>query len=185
MELMETDLAADLSRNLPGTFPEVVKTLQDGIYSGVLQMTRHRHDAEDVTQETFIRAYRALDSYESERIRDLRLRPWIWTIALNLCRNRARAASRRGTEVPLFDRPADEPGPEAAALEAVARSEWRRRLAVLSNPQRTAVVLRHVAGMGYAEIGTATGRPVGTVKADVHRGIARLRRNLEHEEETR
>jgi RNA polymerase sigma-70 factor (ECF subfamily) len=87
--------------------------------------------------------------------------------------------------VPLFDRPADEPGPEAAALEAVATSEWRRRLAVLSNPQRTAVVLRHIAGMGYAEIGTATGRPVGTVKADVHRGIARLRRNLEHEEETR
>lgn len=179
------DLGASLADDLPGTFPDMVRALQDGIYSGVLQMTRNRHDAEDVTQETFIRAYRALEGYETERIRTLRLRPWVWTIALNLCRNRARSASRRGTTVSLFDRPTSDPGPEDEALDAVATSEWRRRLALLSNPQRTAVVLRHVAGLRYGEIGVAMDRPEGTVKADVHRGINRLRTILEQEEETR
>lgn len=179
------DLGAGLSNDLRGAFPDMVRVLQDGVYSGVLQMTRNRHDAEDVTQETFIRAYRALEGYEADRIRTLRLRPWVWTIALNLCRNRARSTSRRGTTVSLFDRPTTDPGPEDEALAAVATSEWRRRLALLSNPQRTAVVLKHVVGLGYGEIGAAMDRPEGTVKADVHRGINRLRTILEQEEEPR
>ena len=179
------DLGFGLSNDLRGAFPDMVRMLQNGVYSGVLQMTRNRHDAEDVTQETFIRAYRALEGYEAERIRTLRLRPWVWTIALNLCRNRARSASRSGTTVALTDRPAADPGPEDEALEAAGTSEWRHRLALLSNPQRTAVVLKHVVGLGYSEIGAAMGRPEGTVKADVHRGINRLRTILEQEEETR
>jgi RNA polymerase sigma factor (sigma-70 family) len=179
------DLGFGLSNDLRGAFPDMVRMLQNGVYSGVLQMTRNRHDAEDVTQETFIRAYRALEGYEAERIRTLRLRPWVWTIALNLCRNRARSASRSGTTVALTDRPAADPGPEDEALEAAGTSEWRHRLAQLSSPQRTAVVLKHVVGLGYSEIGAAMGRPEGTVKADVHRGINRLRTILEQEEETR
>jgi RNA polymerase sigma-70 factor (ECF subfamily) len=87
--------------------------------------------------------------------------------------------------VALTDRPAADPGPEDEALEAAGTSEWRHRLAQLSSPQRTAVVLKHVVGLGYSEIGAAMGRPEGTVKADVHRGINRLRTILEQEEETR
>lgn len=177
------DLVEGLATDLHGVFPKVVRSLQDGIFSGVLQMTRDRHDAEDVTQEAFIRAYRALEGYEPERIRALRLRPWVWTIALNLCRNRARAAARRGPVSPLFDQATDETGPESEALDAAMLSEWRRRLGRLSGPQRTAVVLRHVVGLGYEEIAFATDRPEGTVKADVHRGIRRLRSILEEEED--
>lgn len=185
MENPET-LTDDLAEDLHRAFPAMVRSLQDGVFSGVLQMTRNRHDAEDVTQETFIRAYRALGGYDAQRIRELRLRPWVWTIAINLCRNRARSAARRGPSAPLQDRAADEPGPEDEAVETAMRSEWHRRLGRLSTPHRTAVVLRHVVGLGYEEIALATGRPVGTVKADVHRGIARLRTILqrEHEEET-
>ena len=62
----------------------------------------------------------------------------------------------------------------AAAMETT----WHRRLESLSSPQRTAVVLRHVIDLPYGEIAEVTGRPVGTVKADVHRGIARLRAML-------
>ena len=178
------ELTEELATDLRGAFPAVVRSLQDGIYSGALQMTRDRHDAEDVTQETFIRAYRALERYEPQRIRALRLRPWVWTIALNLCRHRARTAARRGPVSPLFDEATTEAGPEAEALDAAMLSEWRRRLGRLSGPQRTAVVLRHVVGLGYAEIALATDRPEGTVKADVHRGIRRLRTILEEEEET-
>jgi DNA-directed RNA polymerase specialized sigma24 family protein len=59
--------------------------------------------------------------------------------------------------------------------------EWDRRLATLSAPVRSAVVLRHVVGLPYAEVAVALGRPVGTVKADVHRGLQRLRLLIESE----
>lgn len=136
-------------------------------------------DAEDITQEVFIRAYRAMAEYAPERIRQLNLPGWIWTIAVNLCRNAARTRSRRPRTVEL-DRDAFEAGagPEAGAEQADENRVWAERLSHLSPPQRTAVVLRHVVGLSYADIAEATGRAEGTVKADVHRGIAKLKEAL-------
>ncbi|HHC08387.1 MAG TPA: sigma-70 family RNA polymerase sigma factor [Actinobacteria bacterium] len=173
-------LPGRLADDLDGAFADVVRVYQDGIYSGAVQLTRDRHDAEDVVQETFVRAYRALQRYPARRRAELRLGGWLWTIALDVCRNRHRARSRRPDETTLAvlvdpsDPAADDP---AAVLDGAAEiEEWRRRLADLPEPQRNAVVLRHVVGLGYDEIAAATGRPVGTVKADVHRGIRRLER---------
>jgi RNA polymerase sigma-70 factor (ECF subfamily) len=66
--------------------------------------------------------------------------------------------------------------------EPIDGTAWDRRLSILSRHQRTAVVLRHVVGMGIDDIAAATGRPSGTVKADIHRGLARLRQAMEEEE---
>ncbi len=63
----------------------------------------------------------------------------------------------------------------------MSEADWAARLAALNADARTAVVLRHVVGLSYAEIAEATGRPVGTCKADVHRGIARLRELMTEE----
>ena len=170
-----------LAADRDGAFPDLVRHLQDGVYSGVLQFTRSRHDAEDVTQETFVRVYRALGSYDAARIRELRLRAWVWTIALNLCRNRARSAARR-PEAPLVGDRAD--GFEDAAAQALDNAgleEWRQRLATLPGPQRTAVVLHHVVGLPYAEIATSTGRSESTTRSDVRRGLAKLRTMIEGE----
>ena len=60
-------------------------------------------------------------------------------------------------------------------MEAVAVDEWRDRLAALAPRQRDGIVLRHVVGLSYAEIAEVLGRPAGTVKSDVHRGLDRLR----------
>lgn len=170
-------LAADRDR----AFPDLVRTLQDGVYSGALQFTRNRQDAEDVVQETFVRVYRALSTYSEERIRDLQLRPWVWTIALNLCRNRARTVKRR-PEVELVDDRADHRADTAGEAAAnVDLATWRRRLSSLSGPQRTAVVLHHVVGLPYGEIAGSTGRSESTVRSDVRRGLARLRTLLEEE----
>src|SRR5690606_37902872 len=119
-------------------------------------------EAEDLTQEALIRAYRALCGYDRERILVLRLEPWIWTIALNLGRNHLRDRAKRPTVAPEIDVVTNDPDP-------VDTAEWDRRLGRLSGPQRVAVVLRHVVGLGIAEISESTGRPVGTVKADIHR----------------
>ena len=112
---------------------------------------------------------------EPARIRELRIRGWLTTILLNAGRNRARVRRVPTTEL-VFD-----PGAEPAADPLARRDEretWARLLAGLSPAQRTAVVLRHVDGLSYAEIAGAVGRPEGTVKAHVHRGLAALRTAL-------
>ncbi|GMQ92869.1 MAG: RNA polymerase sigma factor SigM [Acidimicrobiia bacterium] len=156
-------------------FTMLVRSCQPGIYSGARRLTHRHEDAEEVAQDTFLRAYRALDGYSDARIRDLRIRAWLWTIALNLCRDRA-GHSRNETARHTG-------GPNAASDETpIDAASWNRRLARLSVEQRNAVVLRHVADLPIAEIAEITGRPEGTVKADVSRGLDRLRDALEREE---
>ena len=166
-------LCERLARDVDGSFDDLVSALGDDVYSGLRRM--HGDDAADLTQETFIRAYRALGSYDAERIRALRLRGWIWTIALNLGRNHVRDRSRRPQPVELHDVHA------VADPEPVDSELWQERLDSLTSAQRRAVVLRHVVGLSYAELSVALGRPEGTVKADVSRGLARLKKLIEEE----
>ena len=185
--MTSTFTPGDLARDIDGVFPALVSAHQDGIYSGVRRLLPSAADAEDVAQETFVRAYRALKGYGAARIEQLAVRPWLWTIALNLCRNAARSRSRRPALVPL-DRAGEQPDArlaDEAALAGIPDPAWRRRLEALPAAMRTAVVLRHVVDLPYAEVATAMARPVGTVKADVHRAIGRLRDMLiEEREET-
>ena len=173
---MMDDLNESLVRDLDAAFPAVVDRLGGRLYWGLRRMSGSHQEAEDLTQETFIRAYRALAGYPAERIGEMRLEPWVWTIALNLGRNHARDRARRPTLVTL-DYEVAAQGPEL-----VEPGLWDQRFSRLSKAQRTAVVLRHVVGMGIEEIAEATGRPTGTVKADIHRGLNRLREIMEVEQ---
>lgn len=173
MEELKTALASDLD----GNFPSVVEHMGSRLFWGLRRICGDHQEAEDLTQETFIRAYRALNDYEPKRIHELNLQPWLWTIAMNLGRNHLRDRSRRPTYVEMkFDAGSDDPEP----VDGVA---WDRRLGHLNRHQRAAVVLRHVVGLGTGEIAEITGRPEGTVKADVHRGLARLKTVMEEENE--
>lgn len=147
-------------------------------------MTGNRADAEDLAQEAFIRAYRALQGYPPVRIRQLRVRGWLWTIAINLCRNRARARSRKPEAfLPEGFEPADPAsGPEQVMLDLDGGRRLGKAVEALPAAQREAVVLRHVVGLPYAEIAEAVERPVGTVKAEVHRALVRLRQLVPSEE---
>jgi len=168
-------LIAGLAEDLDGTFEALVRAHQDRLFTIAWRTGGDRHDAEELVQDCFVRAYLALAAYPPARIRDLRLRGWLTTILLNAGRNRARVRRVPTTEL------AFEPGAEPAddpLTRADDRETWARLLAGLSPAQRTAVVLRHVDGLSYAEIAEATGRPEGTVKAHVHRGLAALRTAL-------
>lgn len=156
-------------------FTMLVRRYQPGIYSGARRLTHRHEDAEEVAQDTFLRAYRALDGYDDQRIRDLQVQGWLWTIALNLCRNRA---NRPIQEIPGLDEPTG--GTQDAV--PIDSESWNRRLARLSTDQRNAVVLRHVVDLPIADIAAATGRPEGTVKADISRGLQRLRETVERED---
>lgn len=177
----DTELARRLSLDLDGWFETLVRAHVDRCHSIALRMTGNPHDAEEVAQDALVRAHRALTGYEPERIRDLRLRPWLATIVLNLCRNRARRLAIPST--PL-DRLADagldlaaSGGTDPAGLAQARASKdlLAAHLAALPERYRVAVVLRHVDDLSYAEMSLATGRPEGTLKAQVHRGLALLR----------
>jgi RNA polymerase sigma-70 factor (ECF subfamily) len=169
------DIGHSLATDLDGTFPTIVEEMGTKIYWGLRRLSRDHHEAEDLTQETFIRAYKALSTYDRARIQSINLQPWVWTIALNLGRNHLRDRSRRPTYVELVEHATTDPEP-------VDEQSWGRRLASLNGHQKTAVVLRHIVGLGIGDISEATGRPEGTVKADIHRGLTRLKRIIEEEE---
>jgi RNA polymerase sigma-70 factor, ECF subfamily len=187
----ESTLIAALVRDLEGSFEDLVLAHQDRLYSIALRMLGDPRDAEEAAQDALVRAYRALATYEPGRIRELRLRPWLATIVLNLCRSRvtrrvARAGAARpplsldGTELGAVEPRADEAsGPVASVVRRDARETWAALLLTLPPAYRSAVVLRHVDGLSYPEVAAALGRPEGTVKAQVHRGIALLRTAFE------
>ncbi len=173
--LGDAHLAGCLATDLDGSFEALVLAHQDRLFTIAVRAGHDRGDAEELVQDAFVRAYRAMAGYPPARIRDLRLRGWLTTILLNAGRNRIRV-----NRVPTVEL-AFEPGAEPAADPLARRDEratWARLLAGLTPAQRTAVVLRHVDGLSYAEIAEAVGRPEGTVKAHVHRGLTALRAAL-------
>jgi len=155
-------------------FERMVNEHQDRIYALGFALTGNRQDAEEVAQDTFLRAYRALVTYPPDRVRDLKQKAWLHRIALNVFRNRVRGARPRIVELNGSE-PDHSSGPEEDALRRMEMDELACRVAALPARYREALVLRHVQELSYAEAADALGQPVGTVKANVHRGLKLLR----------
>jgi RNA polymerase sigma-70 factor (ECF subfamily) len=177
-------LVQTLVDDLEAGFEAVVHAYQRRLYAFALRLTGSPRDAEEIAQDAFVRAYRALAGYDAERIIALKVRAWLFQITVNVARNRARG--RRVSEVPLAPvdgdapRPIDVPADDAEQPDAVAErrddeAHLATIVAALPERYRAAVVLRHVQGFQYQEIATILGQPAGTVKSNVHRGVALLR----------
>lgn len=184
----EPELLAALAADLDRAFETLLVAQGDRIYSIALRMVGDPNEAEDIAQDAFVRAYRALAGWDSARIRDLRLGAWLATIVLNLARNRARRRTASGAtgSLAFLDglahpaaMPADTPHDRLSQRETA--ETWAARLLALPVRYRAPIVLRHVDDLGYAEIAAILGRPEGTIKAQVHRGLAFLRATLEAE----
>lgn len=190
--LTDARLLEDLATDLDAAYDALVLAHQDRLYSIALRMLGDPGAAEEAAQDALVRAYRALAGYAPDRIRDLRLRGWLSTIVLNRCRSEL-ARRPRSTALSLDAtsaagaRPIADPAaavtqrPDQVADRHAEREIWAARLGRLAAPYRAAVVLRHVDGLSYPDIAIALDRPEGTVKAQVHRGIAQLRTMLEAE----
>lgn len=177
----DTELVEWLASDLDGSFETLVRAHVGRCHAIALRVLGNPHDAEEVAQDAFVRAYRALDGYPPERIRELRLRPWLATIVVNLSRNRVRRHVPATTPLaPLVAEgaePATDPSadPAGQAIRAAERERLGSLLAGLPERYRVPVVLRHVDDLSYAELAEVLGRPEGTLKAQVHRGLALLR----------
>jgi RNA polymerase sigma-70 factor (ECF subfamily) len=184
-QMDDDDLVRSLATDLDGAFEALVRAHQDRLYSISLRLLGDPDDAEEVAQDAFVRAYRAMSGWDAGRFGRLQLRPWLASIVVNLSRNRRRRAVDRRPPLRLapllacgFDPVAVGDEPEARRLRRAEAELWAERLLRCPPALRTAIVLRHVDGLSYEEIAQALGRPVGTVKAQVHRGLARLRAEL-------
>lgn len=181
----EADLAARLAVDLEAAFEELVVTHQDRVYAFLLGMTRDGGQAEDLAQETFWKAYRALRGYPAARVAELRVGAWLRRIALNTQRNAVRGRRVGQSLVPDPPQQADpnpEGDPEAQALRHREEERLLRALATVSAPARAAILLHHAEDLPVDEVAEILRIPEGTVKSHVHRGLARLRRALDEEE---
>ena len=155
------------------TFEAEALTYLDGLYRAALRLTRVPADAEDLVQETYLKAFRAADRFEP----DTNLRAWLFTILHNTARNRVRDRAREHVTVDseAVDRAADSgPGgvdtPESLLLRATLGPELQAAIDALPDTFRQAVWLRDVEEFSYAEIAAMLEIPIGTVMSRISRG---------------
>ena len=182
----DAELLEGIVERRPHAFEALVATFQNRLYGLAWRVTGNREDAEEAVQDALVRAHRALfGAYSTTRLRELALRPWLFAVTLNAARNRLRGRRpvRSLDETSPDGRLLLEPGsadlgPPATVENQDLRTALELALRELPYRYRTAVVLRLVEDLSYAEAAQVLDRPVGTVKSDVHRGLRRLRRRL-------
>src|SRR5512138_79495 len=147
----------------------------DSLYRTALRLTRVPADAEDLVQETYLKAFRAADSFKP----GTNLRAWLFTILHNTARNRVRDRARDAVSVDseIVDRAADAPPagdgpetPETLLIRATLAPELQSAIDALPDAFRQAVWLRDVEEFSYAEIAAMLEIPVGTVMSRISRG---------------
>jgi len=158
---------------------ELIDQHKDRLFAFVLRTVRNHHDAEEACQDAFLKAFRSLDSFDTQ----YRFSTWLFTIAYRVCLNAIRRRKDLSGDVDFTTMPV-----EAAPVDSdSAQSEEARRLkglvweAVdrLSTPQRATVVLFYRQQLGCGDIADILGLPVATVKSHLHRARARLKDILE------
>ena len=159
--------------------------LLSGMYSSALRMTRNPSDAEDLVQETFLRAYRGFAGFQE----GTNLKAWLYRILTNTFINSYRKKQREPKTVPdenvedwyLYDRLAaqsSEASAEATVLEAIPDEDVKAALDALPEAFRMAVLLADVEGFSYKEIADILDIPIGTVMSRLHRGRRALEKAL-------
>jgi RNA polymerase sigma-70 factor (ECF subfamily) len=160
----------------------------ESLYGAALRMTRNPADAEDLVQETFLKAYRAYDSFQE----GTNLKAWLYRILTNTFINAYRARKRRPEETDLDD--VEElylyhrlGGLEAAqagrsaeeeVLDRITDDDVKQAIEALPEQFRLAVVLSDLEGFSYKEIAEIMGTPLGTVMSRLHRGRRAMQRTL-------
>src|SRR5947199_2219308 len=159
--------------------------LLPGMYSAAFRLTHNASDAEDLIQETFLRAYRGFHQFEQ----GTNLKAWLYRILMNTFINSYRKKQRQPQTVSdeevadwyLYSKMAEngmEPSAETSVIESLPDEDVQAALSSLPEQFRIAVLLADVEGFSYKEIAEITGVPIGTVMSRLHRGRKALEKRL-------
>ena len=143
------------------------------------RMTGNQHDAEDVVQETFLRAYKMLSKFDGRSAFSTWLHRITANCAIDLIRLRTKRHTRQGTELNPDVTHSPDPSPERLARSSQIREMLEPALAELSDMERAAFVMRHYEGLPIEEIGATLGVHSNAAKHTVFRAVQKLRRALQ------
>jgi RNA polymerase sigma-70 factor (ECF subfamily) len=165
------------------SFNQLILRWERPIYALAFRVLGREEDARDVSQEAFLRAFRALPGFKGQA----KFSSWLYRIALNLCRDWIRKQRRAPVQqIPEGVDPvemAGESGPAESIEDLVARNQLSEivgeAMKLLPEEQRTAIILKEYHGMTFQEIADLQGCPLSTVKTRLYQGLTVLRRHLE------
>ncbi len=177
--LFENEIVRSVLRGNVNDFEKLVTAYEKNVYNIALRMVGDPDDAADMTQETFIKAYRALSGFRG----DSKFSSWLYRIASNVCLDFLRSRSRH-PQVSLstvdeddratFELPDMRQNPEEQLMKKLGMEAVRRGLEQLPEQQRQILVLRELGGLSYAELAQTLGLEEGTVKSRIFRARKRL-----------
>jgi RNA polymerase sigma-70 factor (ECF subfamily) len=174
-EATDKELVKRVQKGDKGAFDLLVLKYEHKIVNLVMRYVRDPEQALDITQEAFIKAYRALPRFRG----DSAFYTWLYRIAVNTAKNYLAAQRRRPTDVELDLQDPEQYGlhaklketdtPEAVTLSRELQLTLERAIESLPDDLRTAIILREIDGMSYEEIGETMDCPVGTVRSRIFR----------------
>ena len=176
--MADTDLIARAAGGDPTAFQALVERHRSMVYRVAYQFAGNHYDAEDITQEVFIKVYRSLDKFRQ----DAQLTSWLYRIVMNACidhqrRSRPAGSAPFGEEAQqrLLNTPEDRPGPEDHAYAGELGQVLEAEISRLPHGQRIVFIMRHHQGLKLGEIAENLGLAEGTVKRQLHAAVHRLR----------
>jgi RNA polymerase sigma-70 factor (ECF subfamily) len=184
VEQSDLELVRRVQRGERGAFDLLVLRYQHKVVKLVARLLRDPTEAEDVAQEAFVKAYRALASFRG----DSAFYTWLYRIAVNTARNSMASRQRRPLDYEadlseteqsaVASRMSHSETPEATVLSDEIHATVNRAVAELPEDLRTAIILREIEGLSYEEIAAAMDCPVGTVRSRIFRAREAIDRNL-------
>jgi len=175
----ESDLIASARRGDVAAWEALVRDHQDAAFRLAYLLVGDADEAEDVAQEAFVRAFRALDHFDASRP----LRPWLLRITANLARNRLRSAGRYWAALQrmFWERPEPAVNVEEKSLRRLEAQQLWQAVRRLSPADQQVIYLRFFLELPEAEMAAALAVAPGTVKSRLHRALSRLRPIVERE----
>ncbi|MEH7125580.1 RNA polymerase sigma factor SigW [Bacillus sp. JJ1532] len=186
---METIVKKRIKQVLKGdqdSYAEIVEIYKEKVYMICYRMLGNRHEAEDIAQEAFLRAYVNIHSFNI----NLKFSSWLYRIATNLCIDRMRKkkpdyyldAEVAGTDgLTMYSQIAADTSLPEEDLESLELQETiQREISKLPEKYRTVIVLKYIEELSLNEISKILDLPLGTVKTRIHRGREALRTQLRH-----
>lgn len=183
VHLSDEELLGLAAQGNMDAFGQLIERHKDRVYRVVYRMVAHEQDAQDLSQDVFLRAYRSIHTFRG----DARFTTWLHRLTVNLTLDWLRARGRRPIQVPIESDnedtyavpvPSQDPTPEEHVIREQRRQELLAAVAALSPDYRDVVMMHHFKGLSYQSIAERLGCPVRTVETRLYRARQQLKKFL-------